>query len=103
MRYSGCRVVGDNGIYRIGFKVTYETYFGAANAEIKGAGSATAKSGTGSITDPVRDLYRTKSTRTTKAAVKYRSDYKAWSNQHQTDVYLGFWLTYNGVRSVTTS
>ncbi|MFE5309536.1 hypothetical protein [Isoptericola sp. NPDC056605] len=103
MRYSGCKVVGDNGIYRIGFKVTYETYFGAANAAIKGAGSADASSGTGTISDPERVLYRTQSTRTTKAAVKYHSDYKAWSNLHQTDVYLGFWLTYNGVRSVTTS
>lgn len=100
--YSGCIVSADNGIFRIGFKVAYSIYNGAS-AKITSSGSASAASGTGTITDPTRDMWRPQSSPVQQAVVKYHSDYTAWSQGLQQDVYLGFWLTSTGGTSTSTS
>lgn len=100
--YKNCEVVSDAGVYRIGFKVTYERY-ATMNAKIISSGSEQAVSGGGSITHPTRSLWRPQSTSNQSAVVKYHSYYTAWTSSYSEDVYLGFWVSRTGTPSTSTS
>lgn len=100
--YKNCEVVSDAGVYRIGFKVTYERY-ATMNAKILSSGSEQAVAGGGAITHPTRYLWRPQSTSNQSAVVKYRSYYTAWTSSYSEDVYLGFWVSRTGTPSTSTS
>lgn len=102
VHYSGCVVSAGNGDFYLKFKVSYDKY-STGCAAITSSGSAEPSSPGGSMTDPVRTVNRKQSTKAQQAVVKYHSVYTSALNGNDQDVYLGFWLTCAGKRSISTS
>ncbi|MFD6141434.1 hypothetical protein [Promicromonospora sp. NPDC060271] len=102
VRYSGCKVSAGNGSIYISFKVTYEKY-SQANAEIKNHGSSNVSAPGGSATDPTVSGQRRVSTRSLEAFVKYHTVFERASGGGNEDIYLGFWLKWDGTRSSSLS
>lgn len=102
VHYTGCRVFSANGTQNISFKVDYEKY-SAGNAKIIRSYGAVSSSQYGSMTLPTRTLWRPQSSATQKAVAKYRSDYESHNGASSETIYLAFWLSSNGTRTVGLS
>lgn len=102
VHYTGCRVFSANGTQNISFKVDYEKY-SAGHAKILRSYGAVSSSQYGSMTLPTRTLWRPQSSATQKAVAKYSSDYESHNGASSETIYLAFWLSSNGTRSVGLS
>lgn len=102
VRYSGCKVSAGNGSIYVSFKVTYEKY-SQAFAEIKSHGDSNVSAPGGSASDPTVSGQRRVSTRTQEAFVKYHTVFERASGGGNEDIYLGFWLEWDGTRSYSLS
>lgn len=102
VRYDKCLVSASNGNVYISFKVTYEKY-SQGNAEIKSSCCTNVSAPAGKASDPTKVGQRLVSTRTREAFVKYHTVFEFASGGGNEDIYLGFWLKWDGTRSSSLS